>query len=192
MIITAMALLVALPIAAEKTYTVDKAHTSAEFSVKHLMVSTVTGRFTQIDGIVTLDDSKSKLVSLTGEALAKSVDTNQAKRDEHLRSKDFFYASKHPKLTLEIGNANIAKGQTKSVTGYLTIRGVKKPVKFSVTFHGVVTDPWGKEKAIVDATTTVNREQFGLTWNEALETGGVMVGKDVTITIRGQANLKGK
>lgn len=189
---TGIVLITTISVSAENLYKVDKSHSSAEFAVKHLMVSTVTGRFTQIDGKVTLNDKKNKIIAIEGEALAKSIDTNQSKRDKHLRSQDFFYASKYPKLTLIMNNVNVATGRTGTVSGYLTIRGVKKAVQFSVTFHGVITDPWGQEKAVVDATTTINREQFGLNWNETLETGGVMVGEDVKITIRSQANLTEK
>ena len=177
-------------ILADANYTIDKEHTSLEFEITHLMISTVKGRFDDFEGAIKLDDKKNTLLSIEGKAKADSINTNQEKRDKHLKSPDFFDAKKFPTLDFEATSIKLTKGKSSKIKATLTIHGVKKNVTVNLTFKGVVTDPWGAEKAVVDAETTINRKDFGLNWNEALETGGVMVGEDVKIIVRAQANLK--
>ncbi|NCS94787.1 MAG: polyisoprenoid-binding protein [Leptospira sp.] len=174
---------------ADTTYKIDKAHTNLGFEIDHLMISTVTGRFKDFEGEIVISDDKKKLLSIQGYALAKSIDTDNSKRDDHLRSKDFFDAQKFTKLEFSIKELDISSGSSSNVKGKLTIRGITKDVKVKVKFKGTVMDPWGAQKLAVDAETTINRKDFGLTWNEALETGGVMVGEDVKILIKAEADL---
>ena len=177
-------------ILADANYTIDKEHTSLEFEITHLMISTVKGRFDDFEGSIKLDDKKNTLLSIEGKAKAESINTNQEKRDKHLKSPDFFDAKKFPTLDFEATGIKLTKGKSSKVKATLSIHGVKKTVTVNLIFKGIVTDPWGAEKAVVDAETTINRKDFGLNWNEALETGGVMVGEDVKIIVHAQANLK--
>ncbi|MCG9875723.1 MAG: YceI family protein [Leptospiraceae bacterium] len=182
-------LVTGVSLSADTTYKIDKEHTSLGFEIDHLMISTVTGRFKTFDGEIIISDDKKKLLSIQGYALAKSIDTDNSKRDEHLRSKDFFDAQKFPKLEFTIKELDISSGSSSNVKGKLTIRGIAKEVKVKIKFKGTVTDPWGAEKLAIDAESTINRKDFGLTWNEALESGGVMVGEDVKIVIKVEADL---
>jgi len=174
----------ALASAAVSTWAIDADHSSVQFKVKHLMVSNVKGNFNKFSGAVTIDDSdvtKSK-VDVTIDAA--SIDTANAKRDEHLRSPDFFDVAKYP--TLKFVSTKVAKageGRLK-VTGNLTIHGVTKEVVLDVEGPSpAVKDPWGNTKSGASATTKINRKDFGLTWNKALETGGMVVGEEVLITL---------
>ncbi len=175
---------------ADTAYIIDKEHTSLEFEIAHLVISTVKGRFDEFEGTIKLDDKKVTLLSIQGSAAANSINTNQEKRDKHLKSPDFFDVDKFPKLEFEAKDIKLAKGKSAKVKGFITIHGVKKNVTVNLTFKGVATDPWGAEKAVTDAETTINRKDFGLNWNEALEAGGVMVGEEVKIIVKSQANLK--
>jgi polyisoprenoid-binding protein YceI len=174
----------ALASAAVSTWAIDADHSSVQFKVKHLMVSNVKGNFNKFSGAVTIDDAditKSK-VDVTIDAA--SIDTANAKRDEHLRSPDFFDVAKYP--TLKFVSTKVAKageGRLK-VTGNLTIHGVTKEVVLDVEGPSpAVKDPWGNTKSGASATTKINRKDFGLTWNKALETGGMVVGEEVLITL---------
>ena len=174
----------ALASAAVSTWAIDADHSSVQFKVKHLMVSNVKGEFKKFSGMVTIDDAditKSK-VDVTIDAA--SIDTANAKRDEHLRSPDFFDVAKYP--TLKFVSTKVAKageGRLK-VTGNLTIHGVTKEVVLDVEGPSpAVKDPWGNTKSGASATTKINRKDFGLTWNKALETGGMVVGEEVLITL---------
>lgn len=168
--------------AAADTWKVDGAHTQVGFSVSHMMVSTVRGTFGTFDGTVETD-AKGKLTGLQGTVDITSVDTADAKRDEHLRSPDFFDAAQFPKMTFT-SKAVKAVGDAYEVKGDLTIRGVTKPVTLKVeAIRGPITDPWGNVKAGTSATTTINRQDFGVSWNSTLDAGGVVVGDEVKITI---------
>ncbi len=165
------------------SWSLDPAHSEVGFSVKHMMVTNVRGKFTKFDGTVTLDEkdvTKSKVeVSID----VASIDTGVGDRDQHLRSPDFFNAEKNPKLTFTSTKVQKA-GKGLKVTGDLTINGVTKPVTLSVsevTKEG--KDPWGNVKRGASASTEISRKDFGLTWNKALETGGVLVGDEVKITL---------
>ena len=174
----------ALASAAVSTWAIDADHSSVQFKVKHLMVSNVKGNFNKFSGAVTIDDSdvtKSK-VDVTIDAA--SIDTANAKRDEHLRSPDFLDVAKYPTLKfVSTKVANAGEGRLK-VTGNLTIHGVTKEVVLDVEGPSpAVKDPWGNTKSGASATTKINRKDFGLTWNKALETGGMVVGEEVLITL---------
>lgn len=170
------------------TWVLDPAHSEVTFSVRHMMISKVRGTFgmksaTLIAPENPLDAKVEASVDVT------SLDTNDAGRDAHLRSAEFFDVENHPTMEFVSTGAHV-KGDEFFVDGDLTIRGVTKPVSFEFDFGGFGTDPWGNYKAGATAKTVVNREEFGLTWNAALETGGVLVGKDVTITLDLQGALQ--
>lgn len=167
---------------AQTTWKIDSAHTSVEFSVRHLMITTVKGRFADVTGTVKSDDldpAKGEVDITVGIA---SIDTREAQRDAHLRSADFFEADTFPTMTFRSTRIE-SKGEGFTLVGDLTIRGVTRAVAFDVTSEGRVTDPWGGERAGFSATTRIKRSDFGLTWNQALETGGVVVGDEVKIAI---------
>jgi polyisoprenoid-binding protein YceI len=168
------------------TWTIDGAHADVSFSVRHMMVSNVKGSFTKVEGTVELDDkdvTKSK-VSVTIDA--KTVDTANAKRDEHLRGADFFDVEKFPTITFESTKVAKAKGGLK-VTGNLTIHGVTKSVVLDVEGPtNAIKDPWGMNRRGLSASTKINRKDFGLTWNNVLEAGGVAVGDEVKISIEAE------
>lgn len=169
--------------AAELRYSVDRSHTSLNFEVDHLAFATVTGRFDDFAGYFLIDEKTGALKAIHGTVKAKSINTNDKDRDRHLRSEDFFHVSKFPELGFVAENLNIRAGRERDVKVQLTMRGVTKPVEFEVKFRGMGRDPWGKEKAAFVAEAEVNREDFGLTWNKVLETGGLVVGKKVKITL---------
>jgi polyisoprenoid-binding protein YceI len=168
------------------TYAIEKAHSEVFFQVRHL-VTKVRGRFSDFDGTIVLDEDNPSASSVTLNIKAASVDTNVADRDTHLRSADFFAADEHPNLTFT--STRIAKKGADSfdVTGNLTIRGTTKEVTIPVNFLGKAKDPWGQNKVGFEAETTINRKDFGLNWNAALETGGFLVGDEVKVTLSIQA-----
>ena len=161
---------------------IDPAHSHIEFAVRHLMISTVKGRFHEFSGALTGDPSAPAGASVTITIAAASIDTRETQRDAHLRSADFFDADRFPEITFT--STNVARdGNDLNVPGLLTIRGVSKNVTLRVTPEGRAKDPWGNERVGYSATTTINRKDFGLSWNQALETGGVLVGDEVRISI---------
>ena len=175
--------LAAIVPAMAQTYTIDTAHSSAQFSVKHLMVSNVRGEFTKMTGTVNWDDANLANTSIDATIDVNTISTREPKRDEHLRSADFFDTAKFPSMAFKSTKAWKSGGKWQ-VAGYLTLRGVTKPV--TLTLDGPTAemkDPWGLLRRGATATTTINRKDFGLTWNKALETGGLMVGEDIQITL---------
>lgn len=170
---------------------IDPDHTVVEFAVKHMMISTVKGRFGSISGTIELDDEDITRSSVSVDIDAASVDTRAEQRDAHLRSADFFDVENHPKITFRSTRVERAGDDRLRVIGDLTIRGVTKEVVLDTVDLGRGKDPWGGERAAFEATTSVNREEFGLTWNTALEAGGVLVGPTVKITLEVQA-IKGE
>lgn len=170
------------------TWTVDPAHSSVSFSVKHLMVSKVRGVFGKLNGTAKVEPGG--VVNITATVDATSIDTKAPDRDAHLRGEDFFDTKNHPELTFV--STTVEPGKTDDTVllhGNLTIRGVTKPVVFTVEIGGVAKDPYGNVKGAAEATTTISRSEFGLTWNTALESGGVLVGDEVKIVIEAQATL---
>lgn len=158
---------------------IDPTHTSVEFGVKHLMISTVRGSFKEVSGAVAMGDRPSVEVSIP----VATIDTGVAPRDEHLRSADFFDAANHPVMTYTgtLVEGDLETGGT--LAGDLTIRGVTRPVALAVEANGEMKDPWGNTRLGFTATGSLNRTDFGLTWNQALEAGGVLVGEKVKLTI---------
>lgn len=169
------------------TWELDPAHSEVQFSVRHMMISKVRGTFGVKSATITAPENPLD-ARVEASVDVASIDTGDEKRDEHLRSADFFNVAEYPTMDFVSTGARIEKGEL-LVDGTLTIRGVGKPVTFELDFGGFGTDPWGNYKAGATATTTINREDFGLTWNAALESGGVLVGKDVSITLDLQGSL---
>jgi len=165
------------------TYAIDSAHTNVEFAVKHMMITTVKGRFGDVKGTLELPEKGQPKVNVTiGVA---SIDTRTEARDTHLRSPDFFDVEKFPEMRFVSTKADRTdEGWT--LIGDLTIKGTTRPVTLSVTEEGAGVDPWGNQKVAFSATTKFNRRDFGLTWNAALETGGVLVGEEVKLSIDAQ------
>lgn len=164
-------------------WTIDAAHTEAAFAVKHMMISTVRGRFSDVQGQVSFDPAALSTGSVSVTVNVASVDTREAQRDAHLRSVDFFDVEKFPVLTFKSRRVQGVKGDTFQLVGDLTIKDVTREVTLDVESHGLQADPWGGERAGFSARTTINRKDFGLGWNVVLETGGIVVGEDVKITI---------
>jgi len=174
----------AIPQTAVSTWNIDPAHSQAEFKVKHMMISNVKGYFTNIKGALTLDDSEITNSQVEATIDAASINTREPQRDTHLKSADFFDVEKFP--TLSFRSTHISRnGEAELVvSGDLTIHGVTRKVDFDVEGPTVPTkDPWGNTRVGLSATTKINRKDFGLTWNSTLETGGILVGEDVTITL---------
>ena len=164
------------------TWNLDTTHSNIGFSVRHMVFAKVRGRFATWSGTARLDAQDLTRSSVEVEIDANSIDTGVGDRDNHLRSADFFDVENHPTMQFRSTGVRIEDGDF-LVDGDLTIRGVTKPATFELEFGGFGVDPWGSYKAGATAKTVVNREDFGLTWNAALEAGGFLVGKNVTIEL---------
>jgi polyisoprenoid-binding protein YceI len=165
------------------TYTADPAHSHVDFSVRHLMISKVRGAFETFTVTLEVPEGSTLPSSVRAEIEAASIDTRVGDRDNHLRSADFLDAANYPKLTF-VSRSVSGKETGFDVAGDLTIRGVTKPVTLKAEFDGGGKDPWGNERMAYSASTKINRKDFGLTWNQALETGGVAVGEEIDISIQ--------
>jgi polyisoprenoid-binding protein YceI len=166
------------------TWNIDPAHSAAEFKVKHMMISNVKGKFTGITGSLTFDESDLSSSTVQASIPMATVSTGDDQRDGHLKSPDFFHAEQHPEMTFQSTAIQVKEPGELAVTGDLTIHGVTKSVTFDVEGPTPpAKDPWGNLRVGLSATTKINRKDFGLTWNAGLETGGVLVGEDVTITL---------
>jgi polyisoprenoid-binding protein YceI len=168
------------------TYAIDAAHTTVEFIGRHLMITKVRGRFPGVSGSITIDDEPEKS-HVEVELQVASVDTGIPDRDGHLRSSDFFNADDYPTITFKSTKVEAGTSGTWAVTGDLTVRDVTRPITLQVDFDGANASPMGDERIAFSAATEVDREDWGLTWNVALETGGVLVGKKVRIELNVQA-----
>ncbi len=169
-------------------WTFDPSHTSAEFSAKHLMVSTVKGRFHSVTGSLDFDDAAPEHSSVEATIEAAALNSYDEKRDGHLRSPEFLDVEKYPNITFKSTKVEKKDATTYHVTGDLTIKDVTKPVTLDVEYNGTATPPWGGSKrAGFTATTAINRKDFGLNWNVALEAGGVLVGENVKISLEIEA-----
>ena len=169
-------------------YDLDQAHTTVEFVARHLMITKVRGRFATFSGSINVAEvPEESSVEVTIDAA--SINTSQDQRDEHLRSADFFEAEKYPTLTFKSTSVQL-DGDTWKVTGDLTVRDVTRPVVLDVEFDGANTTPWGTQAIAFSAQTEIDREAWGLTYNQALETGGVVVGKKVRIELNVEAVLR--
>lgn len=164
-------------------YVIDPAHSSVVFKVKHLAISSVPGRFGDMSGKFSFDPSKIDASTAEATIKASSINTMDAKRDDHLKGADFLEVSKFPVIQFKTTRVEKVSDTAFKAQGELSIHGVSKPVVLDVTYGGSAKDPWGKERAAFEAKTTINRKDFGLTWSKALETGGLVVGDDVQITL---------
>lgn len=172
------------------TWTIDASHTEVEFSVRHLMISNVKGRFGAVKGEVVLDPTAPSKAEIEVAIDLTSIDTREEKRDAHLRSPDFFDVVQFPTMTFTGGTLRGKVDGEFKLTGDLTIRGVTKPITLDVTFEGAGNDPWGGTRRGFSAKGKLLRSAFGLAWNAALETGGVVVGDEVKITINTELVLQ--
>lgn len=178
---------VAVPAAG--TYALDPSHSSVAFSVRHLMVSKTKGRFADLAGTITIgEDPLESSVEVTIQAA--SIDTRDDTRDGHLRSPDFLDVERHPVLSYRSTSVVPAGDGTWRVEGELTVRDVTRPVPLVVSFEGGALDPWGNARIGFEAHAELDREAFGLTWNQALESGGVLVGRSVKIDLEAEAILQ--
>ena len=169
------------------TWQIDPSHSEVGFSVKHLMISTVRGRFSGVKGNVFLDAQDLTRSSVEVEIDARTIDTREEKRDGHLRSPDFFDVEKYPTLTFRSRRIEPVGDNRFRVTGDLTIRDVTREIVLDVTEEGRGRDPWGGERVGFTATGKIDRREYGLTWNQALEAGGVMVSHEIRISIETEA-----
>ena len=172
--------------ATPQTFKIDKSHSEAVFQVRHL-ITKVRGRFSDFEGVITFSEAAPEQSAVTFTITAASIDTNEKDRDTHLRSADFFDVEHHPTITFASSSVkkNGANGLT--VAGTLTMRGTAKAITLPVTFLGMAKDPWGNQRAGFEAEITLNRKDFGLNWNAALEAGGFLVGDEVKVTLSMQA-----
>jgi polyisoprenoid-binding protein YceI len=176
------------------TWAIDPAHSAVEFSVKHLMISTVKGRFGDLSGTIVVDAANPARSTARAEIATASIDTRAGQRDAHLRSADFFDVERFPAITFasrRVEGAFAKEGDRFTLAGDLTIRDVTREIALDVTFEGTGRDPWGGERASFSATAKLDRRDFGLTWNQALEAGGVLVGNDIRIHLDLQAVRQG-
>lgn len=170
-----------------QTWVIDPAHTVVEFSVKHMMIATVRGNFGQVEGKIHLDEDDPSRSSVEATIDVASIDTRQKDRDAHLRSADFFDVENYPTMEFRSTAVEPVSEGRYRVTGDLTIRGTTRPVVLDVREGGRVKDPWGADRIAFSAEGTIDRTEFGLRWNQALEAGGVVVSNDVKISIDAQA-----
>lgn len=169
------------------TWQIDPQHTQVEFEVKHMMFAKVRGRFESVEGTLEITPSDMSASRVEAVVEASSINTGQAQRDEHLRSADFFDVERFPELRFESRTVERREDGGLVLTGDLTIRGVKREVSFEVEESGRGSDPWGNERAGFRAEASIDRRDFGLEWNQVLETGGILVGNTVRIVLEVQA-----
>jgi len=180
-----LAAAIALPASAgTTTYQIDPRHSSAGFGVTHLMISTVRGEFHGVTGTVIVDDSDISKSSVNVTIDATTVDTREPDRDKHLKSEAFFDVAKYPTITFQSTKVEQNSDGSLKVTGDLTIRGVTKSAVLTATLpKAPIKDPWGLQRTAVSASTKINRQAFGVAWNQKLDSGGVVVGDDVNVTL---------
>ncbi|MBV9774719.1 MAG: YceI family protein [Gemmatimonadetes bacterium] len=172
------------------TWNIDPAHTNVEFSAKHMMITSVKGRFGTVSGTIVIDEANPERSSATAEIDVASIDTRVEQRDAHLRSADFLDVENHPNITFRstrVEGAAASPGDTFRVVGELTIRGTTREVVLDATYEGRGKDPWGGERVSFSATTKIDRRDFGLTYNQVLETGGFLVSNDLRLSLEVQA-----
>jgi polyisoprenoid-binding protein YceI len=183
LMVLAAVLIAALQLPAQSAWKIDPAHSAAQFQVKHLMISTVRGEFTKTSGTVTFDGKDYSTIKVDAVIQTASINTREPKRDEHLRSADFFDAATHPTITFKSKQAQDVRGNKFKLVGDLTIRGVTKQIALDVEATPVVKG-MNKERRIgAQAAARINRQDFGVKWNRTLDSGGVVVGNEVQIVI---------
>jgi polyisoprenoid-binding protein YceI len=164
------------------TWTVDPAHSSVEFSVKHMMIATVKGRFTEFDGTLEVGEDAAS-AKVFGVIKVSSIDTHEPQRDAHLRSADFFDAEEYPEIRFESNRVEYVGDTNFRVSGGLTIQGITREVELDAIVVGTGRDPWGNERVALEIRGVTDRRDFGLRWNQALEAGGVLVGDKVKLAV---------
>lgn len=169
------------------TWTIDPTHSGVHFSVRHMVFAKVRGRFDTWSGSLHWDGEDLTTASVEVEIDAASIDTGVGDRDKHLRSPEFLSVEEFPKLTFKSKRIEKLKGEKVRVVGDLTIRDVTREVVLDAEYNGQAKDPWGNQRVAFNATTSLNRADFGLTWNQALEAGGVLVGERIEIELEVQA-----
>ena len=165
------------------SYQIDNAHSQVQFTVRHMMISKVRGWFEKFDGVVALDEANPANTNVEIKIDTSSIDTRDAKRDGHLRSADFFEAENYPYATFKSTNVELTGPETAKLYGNLTIKDITRPVVMEVVFNGSAKSPWGTTSYGFNAHTAINRKEWGLNWNAALETGGMLVGDEITLDI---------
>jgi polyisoprenoid-binding protein YceI len=170
-------------------YSIDKAHSTVGFTTKHLMVSKVSGHFGDYDGTISFDPANLDASKINVTIQAASIDTNNEKRDEHLKAPDFFDAAKFPTITF-VSKKIVKEGDAYSITGDLTIKGVTKEVTLPAEIAGPVNSPFGGTAIGINAAGKINRQDYGVNWNKAMDNGGLMVSDDVDINVSIEANKK--
>jgi polyisoprenoid-binding protein YceI len=168
------------------TWKIDPTHTLVEFSAKHMMITTVKGRVTEVEGTIYTDEKNPQNSSVEATLKAASIDTRTEQRDQHLRGEDFLNVEKYPEIKFKSTRITGDKQHFK-LTGDLTIRDVTREITLDVEYEGRNKDPWGGERVGFSASGKLDRREFGLTWNQALETGGVLVGNEIKVNIEVQA-----
>jgi polyisoprenoid-binding protein YceI len=174
------------PALAADTFVVDRSHSQASFQVRHLF-STVRGRFTTFEGVIAMDAAKPEASSVMFTIDAASIDTDNSDRDKHLRSGDFFDVESHPAITFKSEKVKATGKDSYAVTGTLTMRGVARTITLPVSYLGAGTDPWGNSRAGFSTAITLNRKDYGINWNKALDNGGLLLGDDVAVTVELEA-----
>jgi polyisoprenoid-binding protein YceI len=164
-------------------WTIDTAHSQIQFSVRHMMISNVRGRFENFKGTIDLDEQKIEDSKVDITIDVATINTRDTQRDQHLRSLDFFQSDKYPSITYVSKKVNQTDATHAKIIGDLTIRGISKEVVLDVEFNGQAKSPWGTTSAGFSASTKINRKDWGLEWNKTLETGGVLVGDEIIISI---------
>jgi len=185
--VLAASIALATPVLAGETYSFDKAHTNVGFQVRHIYTN-VSGKFTDFAGTIQVDRAKPESSTVEFTIQAASIDTSEQRRDQHLRSADFFDVANHPTITFKSTSIKANGKDSWLVTGDFTMHGVTKSIVLPVTLLGEGKDPMGNEKMGLETGLTLNRKDYGLNWNRALETGGVLVGEEVKVQIAIEAN----
>ncbi len=185
----ALSAFAALPAQAAEIYAIDPGHSEVSFQVRHL-VTQVRGKFNDYQGTIDLDPARLESSKVEFRIKDSSIDTALPDRDKHLRAEDFFFVEKYPEIVFKSQQIKATGKDTYEVTGPLTLRGVTKTVTLPVTFLGKVRDPWGNDKAGFALETTINRKDYGIVWNAALDNGGVVLGDDVKIAINLETQLQ--
>lgn len=169
-----------------KTFKVDKAHTNIGFNVKHMMFSKVRGNFEDYDAQIDFSDGGLENAKMQFRAIAQSVNTNNKDRDNHLRGSDFFNSEANKHISFESKKVQKKNNNEYVITGDLTMNGITNPVELEAEYSKIDKDPWGNERIILNLKGKVNREDWGMTYNSTMETGGVLLGKDVVLEIESQ------
>lgn len=180
----------ATPVATATTWNIEPNHSLVEFSAKHMMITTVKGRFRDVSGTIVIDEANPARSRVDATMSAATIDTGVAQRDQHLVSADFLDVENHKTITFKstrVEGASAREGEEFTVVGDLTIRGTTREVTLKASYEGRGKDPWGGERISFTATGKIDRRDFGLTWNQALEAGGILVSNDIKITIEVQA-----